>query len=118
MFAADETTSFNDAGACPACGHNDCWLGCPEAEAEAEAEADTEADTDDDLDELADLDQYDTSGAISADAVRIGDRIDGHTVYDIAPSALDPQRLIVAVARNGAASAYSFERNEQITVER
>ena len=110
MFAADETTSFNDAGACPACGHNDCWLGC--------TEADTEADTDDDLDELADLDQYDTSGAISADAVRIGDRIDGHTVYDIAPSALDPQRLIVAVARNGAASAYSFERNEQITVER
>jgi len=106
MFAADETASFNDAGACPACGHNDCWLGCPEA------------DTDDDLEDLADLDQYDTSEAISADAVRIGDRIDGHTVYDIAPSALDPQRLIVAVARNGAASAYSFERNEQITVER
>jgi len=106
MFAADETTSFNDAGACPACGHNDCWLGCPEAEAEAEA------------DELDDLDQYDTSEAIRADAVRIGDRIDGHTVYDIAPSALDPQRLIVAVARNGAASAYSFGRTEQITVER
>ena len=32
MFAADETTSHNDPGACPACGHNDCWLGCGEAD--------------------------------------------------------------------------------------
>ena len=106
MFAADETTSYNDASACPACGHNDCWLGCGEA------------DTGDDLDELADLDTYDSSEAISANTVRIGDRIEGHTVYDIAPSALDPNRIIVAVARNGAASAYSFNRTEQITVER
>ena len=103
MFAADGTTSHNDAGACPACGHNDCWLGCGEA------------DTDDDLD---DLDTYDSSEAIIANTVRIGDRIEGHTVYDIAPSALDPNRIIVAVARNGAASAYSFNRTEQITVER
>ena len=100
MFAADGTTSHHDAGACPACGHNDCWLGCGEA------------DTDDDLD------TYDSSEAIIANTVRIGDRIEGHTVYDIAPSALEPNRIIVAVARNGAASAYSFNPTAQITVER
>lgn len=100
MFAADGTTSHHDAGACPACGHNDCWLGCGEA------------DTDDDLD------TYDSSEAIIANTVCIGDRIEGHTVYDIAPSALEPNRIIVAVARNGVASAYSFNPTEQITVER
>lgn len=43
MLSGDDTTSWNDAGPCPACGDTDCWLGCPDAEID-----DDEDTTDDD----------------------------------------------------------------------